>query len=75
MFDLNSARYKLEEWWSELWDLAHIGIPDSDRVTGLSNFWPPDMLVYIRGKCLVMTVKTCSNGDMDDVMSVIVHVT
>ena len=30
LFDLNSARYKLEEWRSELWDLAHIGIPDSD---------------------------------------------
>ncbi|XP_065911931.1 glycogen [starch] synthase-like [Dysidea avara] len=30
LFDLNSARYKLEEWRSELWDLAHIGIPDAD---------------------------------------------
>ena len=30
LFDLNSARYKLEEWRSELWDLAHIGMPDSD---------------------------------------------
>ena len=30
LFDLNSARYKLEEWRSELWDLSHIGIPDSD---------------------------------------------
>ena len=30
LFDVNSARYKIEEWRSELWDLAHIGIPDSD---------------------------------------------
>ena len=30
LFDLKSTRYKLEEWQSELWDLAHIGIPDSD---------------------------------------------
>ena len=30
LFDLKSTRYKLKEWRSELWDLAHIGIPDSD---------------------------------------------
>ena len=30
LFDVNSARYKIEEWRSELWDLAHVGIPDSD---------------------------------------------
>ena len=30
LFDLNSGRYKLEEWRSELWDLSHNGIPDSD---------------------------------------------
>ena len=30
LFDVNSARYKIKEWRSELWDLAHIGIPDSD---------------------------------------------
>ena len=30
LVDVNSARYKIEEWRSELWDLAHIGISDSD---------------------------------------------
>lgn len=31
LFDLGSAYSRLDQWRKELWDLAHIGIPDSDQ--------------------------------------------
>ena len=38
LFDVNSARYKIEECRSEMWDLVHIKIPDSDIESQDSDF-------------------------------------
>lgn len=45
LFDLPSAYSKLSEWRKDLWELSHIGIPDSDKeskdaiVFGYLTFW------------------------------------
>lgn len=31
LFDIGSAAWKLDEWKSEIWECAHIGIPWHDR--------------------------------------------
>ena len=54
LFDVNSARYKIEEWRSELWDLAHIGIPDGDTESR-------DSLIFSQLTCwFISEVSACN---------------
>ena len=54
LFDVNSARYKIEEWRSELWDLAHVGIPDSDTES-------QDSLIFSQLTCwFISEVSACN---------------
>ena len=45
LFDLGSAYWRLDGWRTDLWELAHIGIPDDDKesrdaiVFGYLTYW------------------------------------